>query len=91
MCGQLYPSENGLVYKVVSSPTVLEFGLYSLYPPALENEDKQLDIPGFIGRLLCNLGFHDFAVVEVTLGFGAAGGVQKSECRRCGAIKSQFA
>ncbi len=35
-------------------------------------------------RLLCLLGFHDFQVVEVTLGFGPAGAVEKVECRRCG-------
>ncbi len=34
--------------------------------------------------LLCFLGFHDFRVVEVTVGFGASGAVEKVECRRCG-------
>ena len=51
--------------------------------PVLENGDKQLGILGFIGRLLCWLGFHDFKVLEVTLGFGDAGGVEKVKCRRC--------
>ena len=56
---------------------------YSLCPPGLENGDKQLDIPGIIGRWLCWLGFHDFKVLEATLGFGEAGSVEKVKCRRC--------
>ena len=39
---------------------------------------------GFIGRLLCWLGFHDFQVISATLGFGYAGDVEKVKCRRCG-------
>ncbi len=35
-------------------------------------------------RLFCFLGFHDYRVVEVTMGFGASGAVEKVECRRCG-------
>ena len=35
-------------------------------------------------QLICFLGFHDFRVVEVTMGFGASGTVEKVECRRCG-------
>ncbi len=35
-------------------------------------------------RLICFLGFHDFRVVEATMGFGASGTVEKVECRRCG-------
>ncbi len=57
--------------------------LHSLCPPGLENGDKQMDIPGIIGRLLCRLGLHDFKVLEATLGFGEAGGVEKVKCRRC--------
>ena len=37
-------------------------------------------------RLLCQLGLHDFKVVEVTLGFGPTGAVEKVECRRCGRL-----
>ena len=33
-------------------------------------------------RLLCLMGFHAFHVVEVTLGFGPSGAVEKVECRR---------
>ena len=40
----------------------------------------------WVGRLLCLLGFHDFRLVESTGAFGAAGEVQKSECRRCGRV-----
>jgi len=36
--------------------------------------------------LICFLGFHDFRVVEVTMGFGASGAVEKVECRRCGRL-----
>jgi hypothetical protein len=48
-----------------------------------------MDIFNFIGRLLCRLGVHNFRVIEATLGFGDAGGVEKVECRRCGAILSR--
>ncbi len=37
-----------------------------------------------LGRLLCWLGIHDFRVVDVTLGFGDAGNVEKVQCDRCG-------
>ena len=39
---------------------------------------------GLFRRLLCFLGYHDFRVVEVTMGFGASGTVEKVECPRCG-------
>ena len=60
-----------------------KIGLYSPCPPGLKNRDKQLDIPGIIGRWLCRLGFHDFEVLEAILGFSDAGGVEKVKCRRC--------
>ena len=50
-----------------------------------------MDVFGLIGRLLCRLGFHRFRVIEVTLGFGDAGGVEKVECRRCGVFMSREA
>ena len=37
-------------------------------------------------RLLCILGFHDFKVIEATLGFGSAGGTSVVQCRRCGQV-----
>jgi hypothetical protein len=40
-------------------------------------------------RLLCFLGFHDFRVVEVTVGFGPSGAVEKVECRRCGHLTAR--
>jgi len=43
----------------------------------------------FIDRLLCELGAHDFRVIGGTMGFGAAGDVEKVECRRCGLIKTR--
>lgn len=35
-------------------------------------------------HLLCWLGFHDFRVIDKTFEFGAGGGIEKAECRRCG-------
>ncbi len=40
-------------------------------------------------RLLCFLGFHDFRVVEVTMGFGPSGAVEKVEYRRCGHLTAR--
>ncbi len=40
-------------------------------------------------RLACFLGFHDFRVVEVTMGFGPSGAVEKVECRRCGHLTAR--
>jgi len=40
-------------------------------------------------RLLCFLGFHDFRIVEVTMGFGPSGAVEKVECRRCGYLTAR--
>ena len=37
-----------------------------------------------LGRLLCWLGFHDFRVIDATLGFGPGESVERVECRRCG-------
>ena len=42
-----------------------------------------------IRRLLCLLGFHDFHVIEATMGFGPSGAVAKVECRRCGYITTR--
>ncbi len=39
-----------------------------------------------IGRLLCWLSFHDFRIIDRTLGFGAGGGVKKVVCQRCGVV-----
>ena len=38
----------------------------------------------FLGRLLCWLGFHDYRVVDASFSFGAGGGVETVEYRRCG-------
>ncbi|MFQ5760684.1 MAG: hypothetical protein ACE5HM_06890 [Acidiferrobacterales bacterium] len=42
-------------------------------------------LPPLLARLLCWLGFHDFRVISKTFEFGAGGGIEKIECRRCGA------
>ena len=38
----------------------------------------------WIGRLLCQFGFHDYRLIEVVGTFGASGQVEKVGCRRCG-------
>jgi hypothetical protein len=40
-------------------------------------------------RLLCLLGFHDYAVVSRTFGFGPSGDVEKVQCRRCGFVTTR--
>ena len=40
-------------------------------------------------RLLCFLDLHAFRVVEVTMGFGASGTVEKVECRPCGRLTAR--
>lgn len=42
-----------------------------------------------IGRVLCQLGLHDFRVIEVSIGFGDSGSVEKVECRRCGLVTTR--
>ena len=37
-----------------------------------------------LGRALCALGVHDLEVIEVQIGFGPSGTVEKVQCRRCG-------
>lgn len=48
------------------------------------------ELPGklakIIGSLLCLLGFHDFKIIDATLGFGSAGGTSTVQCRRCGQV-----
>ena len=39
---------------------------------------------GWLGRVLCALGVHDLEVIEVQIGFGPSGTVEKVQCRRCG-------
>ncbi len=43
-------------------------------------------MPPILGRLLCYLGLHDMRVIDKTFGFGAGGGTEKVECRRCGIV-----
>jgi hypothetical protein len=38
----------------------------------------------WFGRVLCALGVHDLEVIEVQIGFGPSGTVEKVQCRRCG-------
>jgi hypothetical protein len=48
-----------------------------------------MNLVALLGRLLCWLGIHNFKVLDVTLGFGGAGGVEKIQCRRCGVVMSR--
>lgn len=42
-----------------------------------------------IRRLRCLLGWHDFNVIDVVMGFGAGGTVEKVECRHCGLVMTR--
>ena len=46
-------------------------------------------MPGWLGRLLCLVGVHDFRLIESIGGFGAGGQVEKVECRRCGYVTTR--
>ena len=37
-----------------------------------------------LGRVLCAIGVHDLEVIEVQIGFGPSGTVERVHCRRCG-------
>ena len=37
----------------------------------------------FIGRLLCQYGFHHFKVIDKEFDFNLGGGVEVVQCRRC--------
>jgi len=41
-------------------------------------------LPALLGLLLCRFGIHEFRVVDKAFEFGAGGGTEKVECRRCG-------
>ena len=38
----------------------------------------------WLGRALCAIGLHDLEVIEVQIGFGPSGTVERVHCRRCG-------
>ena len=38
----------------------------------------------WLARVLCALDVHEFEVIEVQIGFGPSGTVEKVQCRRCG-------
>jgi hypothetical protein len=42
-----------------------------------------------LARLLCLIGVHDFRVLEVIVGFGPSGSVEKVECKRCGQVTTR--
>ena len=61
--------------------------IYEFSGLTLPNESDAIMLK-LIGRILCWLGFHDFRVVDVTFGFGT-NGVERDECRRCGATRTR--
>ena len=46
-------------------------------------------MPTLIGRVLCFLGLHDYALIDAAFSFGSPGGISKLRCRRCGKIKTK--
>ena len=42
-----------------------------------------------IDRLLCLIGIHDYRILDVTVGFGPSGTVEKVQCRRCGLVTTR--
>ena len=48
-----------------------------------------MDLAKSLDRLKCWLGCHNFKLLEVTLGFGEAGDVEKVECSRCSLVISR--
>lgn len=46
-------------------------------------------MPGWILRVLCLLGRHDFRLIEVQAGFGPGGTVEKVACRSYGYVKTR--
>ncbi len=53
------------------------------------NKRDNGQMPGWLGRLLCIMGVHDFRLVESIGGFGVGGQVEKVECRRCGYVTTR--
>jgi hypothetical protein len=46
-------------------------------------------MPQVIGRILCFLGLHDYALIDATFSFGSSGGIRKLRCNRCGKIRTE--
>jgi hypothetical protein len=38
------------------------------------------------GLLFCQLGIHDFHVIDINFTFGASGNIEKIQCQRCGLV-----
>jgi hypothetical protein len=47
-------------------------------------------MPTLLGRVLCFLGMHDYALIDASFSFGAPGSVSKLRCRRCGKKKTRL-
>lgn len=47
---------------------------------------RPFKIKSIVGHLFCLLGFHDYKIIDATLGFGLAGGTSTLECKRCGQV-----
>ncbi len=77
MLKKIQPLERGRMCSIVPAT-----GLWL----SLRNSVDMSMLPPLLGRLLCWLGFHDFRVIDRAFEFGDGGGIEKVECRRCGAI-----
>jgi hypothetical protein len=49
-------------------------------------DDLANSIAAYLGQLLCGIGIHDLALIEVVDGFGIGGPVEKLRCNRCGKV-----
>lgn len=81
----------GLVKSAQATPTVPCSQEMTFDPRNSQNgsEEPQGGLRGWAGRILCLCGLHDFHLIEVVVGFGAGGQVQRLRCRRCGFIATR--
>lgn len=61
----------------------------SVFGPGEVMASENGQLPAWLGRLLCLLGFHDFHLLESIGGFGGGGQVEKVEFRRCGHVTTR--
>ena len=51
--------------------------------------DEGPRLPGWLGRALCQLGVHDYRVLDVSFGFGPGETIERVQCRRCLAVATR--
>ena len=54
-------------------------------------DDLPKSVADYLGQLLCRIGMHDLALIEVVGSFGVSGSVEKLRCRRCGEVVTRRA